>query len=468
VALTYYEVLGVTENASETEIEAAFKSKAREVHPDKVAPGSPYLRKVAAEAFKDLSEAKTVLLNRAERQKYDAELAYLRGSAASSSPSPQPAYQASQPPPQPPRAPASAPQPAQKYSFWKPADTKFGFIALLSGGLGCVLLLVGIAGSEKTAFLGLTFVFLAFAMLCWRHGLRPSTDPKVLGGSVFLLIFAAMSFAALFDSPSPSPKPQVALKTGAEMSQPPVTSPDVVPCKTVNAKTCVGSSNASGISSAAIVTTPKVTPPHRSIGTYPILAAINAGSEAKRETPNVESAPNKISQNGAIIQDPSPTPPRSSAVPVFDGGLPSQSGTGSLDLSRLSSAERQSLESACLIPKMNDGPAAYNRCLEGQLAQLRTAPQRPDLSGLSYPEKQSIESACLIPKMNDGPAAYNRCLEGQLAQLRTAPQRPDLSGLSYPEKQSIESACLIPKMNDGPASYNRCLQRQLELLKKSR
>src|SRR6202035_2259922 len=77
---TYYEILGVAENAAAAEIEAAFKAKAREVHPDTVPAENTYLRKVAAEAFKDLSEAKAVLLDATSRQKYDAGLVYARGS----------------------------------------------------------------------------------------------------------------------------------------------------------------------------------------------------------------------------------------------------------------------------------------------------------------------------------------------------------------------------------------------------
>jgi curved DNA-binding protein CbpA len=46
MAQTYYEVLGVAENATDQAIEAAFKSKAREIHPDRVGSGSPYLQKV--------------------------------------------------------------------------------------------------------------------------------------------------------------------------------------------------------------------------------------------------------------------------------------------------------------------------------------------------------------------------------------------------------------------------------------
>ena len=83
MAQTYYEILGVAENATAAEIEAAFKAKAREVHPDTVPAENAYLRKVAAEAFKDLSEAKAVLLDPVSRQKYDAGLVYARGTQQS-------------------------------------------------------------------------------------------------------------------------------------------------------------------------------------------------------------------------------------------------------------------------------------------------------------------------------------------------------------------------------------------------
>lgn len=79
---TYYEILGVSQRATSAEIETAFKSKASEVHPDRISSANPYLRNVAAEAFKTLSEAKAVLLDTGKRQKYDAELAHQRGAPA--------------------------------------------------------------------------------------------------------------------------------------------------------------------------------------------------------------------------------------------------------------------------------------------------------------------------------------------------------------------------------------------------
>src|SRR5277367_1009372 len=84
---TYYEILGVPESATAAEIEAAFKAKAREGHPDTVPAENTCMRKVAAEAFKDLSEAKAALLDPTMRQKYDAGLAASRG-AKQASPEP--------------------------------------------------------------------------------------------------------------------------------------------------------------------------------------------------------------------------------------------------------------------------------------------------------------------------------------------------------------------------------------------
>ncbi len=63
------------------------------------------------------------------------------------------------------------------------------------------------------------------------------------------------------------------------------------------------------------------------------------------------------------------------------------------------------------------GPAEYNQCLTEQLARLAVAPSRPDLSALTAAERQSIESVCSRAKYMQGPAAYNRCLESQLALL---------------------------------------------------
>ena len=63
----YYETLGVSRNASEKEIKAAFRKLARKHHPD-VNPGD----KSAEEKFKEINEAYEVLSDPEKRRKYDA------------------------------------------------------------------------------------------------------------------------------------------------------------------------------------------------------------------------------------------------------------------------------------------------------------------------------------------------------------------------------------------------------------
>jgi curved DNA-binding protein len=62
----YYEVLGVTRNATEKEIKAAFRRKAQEFHPDR----NPN-NKAAEEKFKEINEAYEVLGDADKRAKYD-------------------------------------------------------------------------------------------------------------------------------------------------------------------------------------------------------------------------------------------------------------------------------------------------------------------------------------------------------------------------------------------------------------
>ncbi|MEM9226911.1 MAG: J domain-containing protein [Verrucomicrobiota bacterium] len=65
----YYEVLGVSREASQDEIKKAFRKLAREHHPDHAGEGE----KEAAEAkFKEINEAYEVLSDPQKREKYDA------------------------------------------------------------------------------------------------------------------------------------------------------------------------------------------------------------------------------------------------------------------------------------------------------------------------------------------------------------------------------------------------------------
>jgi DnaJ-class molecular chaperone len=75
----YYDVLQVSENASEEEIKKAYRKLAKEYHPDRH-PDNP-----SAEArFKEIGEAYEVLKDREKRRKYDELRRYGSGSASDS------------------------------------------------------------------------------------------------------------------------------------------------------------------------------------------------------------------------------------------------------------------------------------------------------------------------------------------------------------------------------------------------
>jgi DnaJ-class molecular chaperone len=76
--LDYYELLGVSRDASEVDIRERFRSLAREAHPDR----APRERRSEAEAkFQELAEAVNVLTHAERRKTYDFELSMVTASS---------------------------------------------------------------------------------------------------------------------------------------------------------------------------------------------------------------------------------------------------------------------------------------------------------------------------------------------------------------------------------------------------
>lgn len=66
MAKDYYDILGVTRKASESEIKSSYRKLARQFHPDRN-PGD----KAAAERFKEIQQAYDVLSDKKKREQYD-------------------------------------------------------------------------------------------------------------------------------------------------------------------------------------------------------------------------------------------------------------------------------------------------------------------------------------------------------------------------------------------------------------
>lgn len=68
--LNYYEILGVSRNASESEIKKSYRRLALRFHPDKNREDPP---DEAAKKFREISEAYEILSNQRKRQQYDLQ-----------------------------------------------------------------------------------------------------------------------------------------------------------------------------------------------------------------------------------------------------------------------------------------------------------------------------------------------------------------------------------------------------------
>jgi len=567
---TFYDLLGVSTNATQKVIKAAFREKVQQVHPDKIqaqiANLDPYaadrLKKALEEDFRDLREAYDVLSDSRQRKEYDDLLKQIGATSA--------------PPPSTPTPPQASPPVNSCVTCGTPlvgnscpTCAKQGTKALASGvaaafwtlgtlfALFAAVTLPRVSSWDADTCVGILIVFAIVTLLAVRNGLWGNikrlckTHPRSGALTVEAVVFVVFSLVvgAFNSSPRPSSS-QTNAKTLSVISGttddvkpavPAIKIPPRVDSKnpevgsfagqfggTVRNQTASLSADfgiivddKNGILSGCMAVKPPLfgSGPLSGVvkgqdvsfsvvssigeiafngrhennevqGTYtvrhPSGAPNEEGTFVLREVKSLEirnsadaACPKKEPQvappapMGSVYQAPSdkrstvevihqePLPTPTSVVTATDR---TNDSVGAVSNDEPSSEETTSLESACVTEKVMQGPAAYNRCLQNQLASLAAGPRRPDLSGLTGPERESIESACVTEKVMQGPAAYNRCLQNQLASFAGGPRRPNLSGLTGPEQESIESACVTEKVMQGPAAYNRCLQNQLASL----
>jgi curved DNA-binding protein CbpA len=480
MAQNYYEILGVAQNASPEEIEAAFKKRAREVHPDTVAPGNAYLRQVAAEAFKDLSQAKATLLNPFEREKYDAKLRYERGSnsagsSSSATPPPRQASTGSQTGASvgsqnqrrtnsngsSRRAQATSAGATQRPPLritFKPLASSLESFSFVIAGIISIFFVGWLMASGRTPPLWAAALTLALGVASFRHGLKPLSTIRTTGGMTPVLIGGYVVAVIFFAIWLPS--------TDMVVRRPVTESGEANPTVVAhNGKT------------AGRFSSPRTGVPSPTVVTVDESGEGNAAGEVTRVWMDVRDGRNYRTHSfgDALMLEVIDTAGKSAAGIVHcDFHHAGQQWTGNC-------SERNAAEPSIHYAEGSVSTMSDTR-LEGRtddIPEFLMVPvdsvamgggsggvAEPDLSGLSDPEKQSIETVCASDKLLQGPVEYNRCVSKNADALRNAPKPPDLSHLSARERDSLELVCSNSKLMEGPTAYNQCLVRQLELMKK--
>ncbi len=502
MAQTYYEILGVTENATAAEIEAAFKAKAREVHPDTVPAENAYLRKVAAEAFKDLSEAKAVLLDPIARQKYDAGLVYARSTEQTRT-APTSAASSGTPPSQ-----SSAQSRASTYSRTSgrsqrstrsrtsPAagiravagvarragvsvthlpDIKnlnsFLFMVL---GVAAIFFLVVLVSSGRVPPLWLAIATACLGILSFMNGMRPNAS-TISSGRTALILSAILMVIALASLWALSPSYlEIAIARRAEAAAAKLYKSKNAPqpaAASIGAKgPTVAVVDQSGVDAALatkIWSNLKDGQSYRTrlngdtlsleaIGGSGRIAGQITGCEFHRTT---DAAPNWVGIcSERESQDNAERKSMASLSQFSDTRL--EGSTGDIPVFVMTPAENAPMGVATARPVSPQVAPRVGPPAEGEVIA------EPDFSGLGDADRDSIEATCASDKLTQGQEKYNECAQRQIDALKKAPKPRGLANLSGGDRDKVEFACTDAKLMQGPAAYNRCLAKQMAALKK--
>lgn len=527
MAKNYYDILGVPENASDAEIETAFKLKAREVHPDTVPVDNEYLRKVASEAFKDLSEAKATLLDPTSRQKFDASLEADRERNRESSNSNSSSAADDSDPSSPHRTRTGSRTGSSRRSQSVPSRTRTGsspfpeirnlnsFLFMVLGMATIFFLAVLVAGGRMPP-LWLAVVTAAIGILLFVNGMRPvrgftSGRPMLIGSAVTvtcILLALWLVSPSYFEMATTSRIAHAVASRARRVTQSP-SSPKVL---------ADGSANEILDESAASTPAPVRTwsnlkdgQNYRSHidGAALYLDAIASGGKISGQFAGCEfhhagAGPSEwvgmcteLGGNGEALRKLPATLNRFSDdriegstgdIPVFvmmpvdttqlnvtgtPGAIASNATPGADpatgDPVGLGSPSAPALGgNSASVP---DSSAVNGTTPGGAPANGTSAPQsqdmvEPDLSGLSKSDKESVELTCASERLSQGPAKYNVCLRKQLDALKATPNPPSLAGFSSADREDMILTCSNEKLIHGPGAYNACLVQQLKKKKK--
>jgi DnaJ domain len=523
MAKNYYEILGVSESASDTDIEAAFKTKAREVHPDTVSVDNPYLRKVASEAFKDLSEAKATLLDPTARQKFDGALAAERernresNSSSSSTESSDQSHRARSGSRTGSRRAQSVPSRARTGSSPFPEIRNLNSFLFMVLGMATIFFLAVLVASGRMPPLWLAVVTAAIGILLFVNGMRPvrgftSGRPTLIGSAI---VVTCILLALWLVSPSyfemattsriahgvatrarrltgqPS-SPKVLADTArtevVDESTPEAALPTRIWSNLKDGQTYRSRVDGSVLYLDAIAIGGKISGQfagcefHRT-GTgssdwVGVCTEIGGNGEALRKLP---ATLNRVSEDRiegstgdipVFVMTPVDTvqmttnlaPNANATIPGATSALGSD--PGGLASPSVSPVPANSAPAASTSAAIGTSPAGTTAVPPSAPATQPLDTTEPDLSGLKKPDKEAVELTCASERLSQGPAKYNDCLHKQLDALKANPNAPSLAGLSAAEREDIVLTCSNEKLIHGPGAYNACLVQQLKKKKK--
>jgi DnaJ domain len=523
MAKNYYEILGVPENASEAEIEAAFKVKAREVHPDTVPADNVYLRKVASEAFKDLSEAKATLLDRTAREKFDASLAAERErnreSSNSSSSSASDSSDNSSPHRSRTGSRTGSSRRTQSIPRVRTGSSPFPEIRNLNSflfmvlGMATIFFLAVLVASGRMPPLWLAVVTAAIGILLFVNGMRPvrgftSGRPTLIGSAIVvtcILLALWLISPSYFEMATTSRIAHAVASRARNVAKPP-SSPKVLADNQPNE--VVDESTSEAQMPARIWSNLKDGQNYRSRvdSTMLYLDAIASGGKISGQFAGCEfhhvgtgssdwvGMCTELGGNGEALRKLPATLTRFSEdriegstgdIPVFvmtpvdsvqmasnaapntnaASTVPGTSPIAGADPSTLANTGTSSV--AGTAPGSNGG--GVDSANTATPTTSSTQPQdttEPDLSGLKKSDQEAVQLTCASERLSQGVTKYNECLRKQLDALKAMPNPPSLAGLNAAEREDVVLTCSNEKLIHGPGAYNACLVQQLKKKKK--